>query len=279
MKTLKKISSSSTEKKESALNILKQYQSTEDEQERKILGDAFLEIYYDDLRIFVLHLTHHLKQKQSLRDDLFQEACIMFVRLMDSFRVDSGYSFLTYALPEVRRTVQNMQDVIELGIPLWQARNLKKVKQEFSSQSQSGLVVQDFELLRENHETTSFRTHQTYFDIYCSAGNVSIDEMTSEENLGFMNREDKQEIFDPEKVVMQKLFKNELITCLEEVLEEDEFQVLIELTGTGCDKKTTKQIAEEFSRLGKKATPQTIRNIYDKAIKRCRSSKKLQQLL
>ena len=279
MKTLKKISSSSTEKKESALNILKQYQSTEDEQERKILGDAFLEIYYDDLRIFVLHLTHHLKQKQSLRDDLFQEACIMFVRLMDSFRVDSGYSFLTYALPEVRRTVQTMQDVIELGIPLWQARNLKKVKQEFSSQSQSGLVVQDFELLRENHETTSFRTHQTYFDIYCSAGNVSIDEMTSEENLGFMNREDKQEIFDPEKVVMQKLFKNELITCLEEVLEEDEFQVLIELTGTGCDKKTTKQIAEEFSRLGKKATPQTIRNIYDKAIKRCRSSKKLQQLL
>ena len=279
MKTLETTSSSSIEKKESALKILKKYQSTEDEQERKILGDAFLEIYYDNLRIFVLHLTHHLTQKQSLRDDLFQEACITFVRLMDSFRVDSGYSFLTYALPEVRRTVQTMQDVIELGIPLWQARNLKKVKQEFSSQSESGLVVQDFELLRENHETTSFRTHQTYFDIYCSAGNISIDELTSEENLGFMNRDEMQQIYDPEKIVIQKLSENDLLACLRELLEPNEYCVLIELTGIGCNKKTTKEIAEEFCQKGQKMTSQNVRSIYDKAIKRCRCSEKLRQLL
>ena len=279
MKTLETTSSSSAEKKESALKILKQYQSTKDEGERKALGDAFLSIYYDDLRIFVLHLTHHLSQKQSLRDDLFQEACITFIHLMDSFRVDSGYSFLTYALPEVRRTVQTMQDVIELGIPLWQARNLKKVKQEFSNQSQSGIVVQDFELLRENNETTSFRTHQTYFDIYCSAGNISIDELTSEENLGFMNRDEMQQVYNPENIVIQKLFRNDLLTCLEELLEPDEFRVLIEITGTGCDKKNAKQVAEEFCQEGRELSPQNVRSIYDKAIKRCRSSEKLKQLL
>lgn len=255
------------------------YQTTQDDAVRKEIADDLMHRYYSMLHRKVWSLTYHLQHKPQLREDLFQECCIRFVAMMDTYHPDSPSSFFNYAMVEITRTVQEMQDMLELGISSKQARSLRKMKMEIHRQECQQGHTFDLGVSRQQLRMHSLGRQQHYYAMYRAGQMNSVDELAEGNGLDYLQEVSDRCELDPAVQYQKKMIREEIAHVLHSILTEEEIKILCCRLGIDSKKMSDAEISAIFAGEGKNISPQEVKRLYKNALNHCQQNDSLIELL
>lgn len=207
---------------------------------RKEYGDIILSEYYESIYKYVAHLlTWNGRTKSIYFEDALQEACLVFMEMLDSFdEVKNDNPFL-YAKRRIQQCVSVVVNKYLYDCKTWESKASINIKR----------MIQNNPEITE--EEISMQLHISKDEVHYIIDRVTnkVTSLDCEENS---DANIKDNTFDLHKDILNDIQHQEICKHLDSILSSVEQFILYHMIGMNCEKKTSKEIGAALGLSGEK---------------------------
>lgn len=255
---------------ENIQETIRRYQKAIDPAIIHSLEDEILQYYYPKIYHYVGYITKSNKSRLDLREDAFQEACVLFLRMLKSYDEKRNEDPFLYAKHAIKRKVFQVMRMIDYGQNEYQWRIVCQIN---SLKSKLGTNHLDpAEVAKELNIKES--TARKFIQLSTDSNYKIISEL---EEKGYSPVDTKQS--DLHKNTLYQDLHTRVFKELHKLFDEEELYVLERVLGINGPKKTIPQIARDMLDQGKKITYKDVEKIYQKCLMKMRRNEKFMKLL